>query len=102
MSGRDACLKLISQFVLRSASGGMNDVSNLRSSCSPYCTTEQVDDVRPKLTVARVGLGVGGVAAIAAVVVYLTRPTVEVERRAPPPAQAWLGWKAGAVEGAAR
>ena len=75
---------------------GMGDVSNMRASCAPYCTSEQIDEVRPKLDIARVSLGVGGAAALAAIVVYLTRPSVEVESPKRPPV-AQTPWLTGAV-----
>lgn len=50
---------------------GMSQVGDLRASCSPYCTTRQVDDVRPSFTVARISLGIGIAAAVGAVAVYL-------------------------------
>ena len=54
---------------------GMNKVSDLRGSCAPYCTTDQIDDARSPLTIARISGGVGIVAAIAAVTLYLLQPT---------------------------
>lgn len=53
---------------------GLDRVSELRSSCAPYCSAEQIDDARVPLTTARIALGVGIVAAVAAVTVYVLRP----------------------------
>ncbi len=54
---------------------GMNDVDGLRSTCSPYCTPAQIDDVRPTLDIARVSGAIGLGAAVSAVAVYfLTAP----------------------------
>ena len=54
---------------------GTNRVSDLRGSCAPYCTAEQIDDARVPLTTARIALGLGAAAAIGAVTAYLLRPT---------------------------
>ena len=54
---------------------GMGKVSDLRDTCSPYCSTEQIDDARSPLTLARVAGIVGIAAAIGAVAVYLLQPT---------------------------
>jgi hypothetical protein len=54
---------------------GTSRVSDLRGSCAPYCTPEQVDDARVPLTTARIALGLGAAAAIGAVAAYLLRPT---------------------------
>jgi hypothetical protein len=53
---------------------GADRVSDLRSSCAPYCSDDQVDAVRVPLTTARVALGIGIAAAVGAVAVYLLRP----------------------------
>lgn len=50
---------------------GMDQVGELRSTCSPYCTQAQIDDVRPQFDIARVSGAVGVVAALSAVAVYL-------------------------------
>lgn len=54
---------------------GMGKVSDLRDTCSPYCSAEQIDDARSPLTLARVSGIVGIAAAIGAVAVYLLQPT---------------------------
>jgi hypothetical protein len=58
---------------------GMNEVSDLRGSCSPYCTASQIDDARSPLTVARISGGVGIAAALAAVTVYFLQPTTTTQ-----------------------
>lgn len=58
---------------------GMDKVGDLRSTCSPFCTQAQIDDVRPDLDIARISGGVGVVAALSAVAVYL------LSSDAPPP-----------------
>jgi hypothetical protein len=54
---------------------GMDEVSNLRSTCAPFCSNDQIDSVTPTLTGARIALGVGIAAAALAVVVYFVQPT---------------------------
>jgi hypothetical protein len=54
---------------------GTGRVSDLRDSCSPFCTSEQIDDARVPLTTARIALAVGVAAGIGAVIVYLVRPS---------------------------
>ena len=53
---------------------GMDEVRTLRESCAPHCTSEQIDEAREPLTIARVSLGIGIAAAVGAVVVYLVQP----------------------------
>ncbi len=50
---------------------GMDQVGDLRATCSPYCTQEQIDEVRPSLTIARVSGAIGIGAGVAAIAVYL-------------------------------
>jgi hypothetical protein len=65
---------------------GMNDVDGLRSTCSPYCTPAQIDDVRPTLDVARVSGAIGIGAAVSAVAVYfLTSPKPVAKTASTPP-----------------
>jgi hypothetical protein len=45
---------------------GQSDASNLRSTCAPNCTQDQVDSVKTKLLVADVSLGVGVASLVAA------------------------------------
>ncbi len=54
---------------------GMGKVSDLRDTCSPYCSSEQTDDARSPLTIARISGIVGIAAAIGAVTVYFLQPT---------------------------
>lgn len=54
---------------------GMDKVSDLRGSCAPYCSPEQIDSVRPTFTAARVSLGLGIGAAVGAVLVHLLQPS---------------------------
>ena len=74
-------------------SSGTSRVSDLRDSCSPFCTSEQIDDARVPLTTARIALGVGIAAGIGAVIVYLVQPSVSSARAAPP---ARIGMRPGA------
>lgn len=64
-------------------SSGMNDVSDLRGSCAPYCATDQIDEVRSTLDLARISLGIGIGAAVGVVVSYLLRPSITVDTREP-------------------
>lgn len=48
------------------------ELQDLRSSCAPYCDQGQLDDVKTKMLVADVSLGVGIVALGAAAVLFLT------------------------------
>jgi hypothetical protein len=48
------------------------DLTDLRSSCAPYCEQGQLDDVKTKMLIADVSLGVGIVALGAATVLFLT------------------------------
>lgn len=58
---------------------GMGKVGDLRDSCSPYCSSEQVDDARSPLTIARISGIVGIAAAVGAVTVYLLQPTTATQ-----------------------
>lgn len=60
---------------------GMGTVGDLERTCKPFCTPDQIDEARTPLDIARVSLGVGVVAAVAAVVVYLAQPTTASPRR---------------------
>lgn len=53
---------------------GMDKVSDLRGSCAPHCSPDQIDSVRPTFTAARVSLGLGVGAAVGAVLVYFLQP----------------------------
>jgi len=48
--------------------------------CAPFCSMDQKDSVDTKLLMADIGYGVGVAAGIAALVTYLVRPEVPVER----------------------
>jgi hypothetical protein len=49
-----------------------NDLQSLRSSCAPYCDQSKLDDVKSRMLVADVSLGVGIVALGLAVVAFAT------------------------------
>lgn len=49
-----------------------SELQDLRSSCAPFCDQGQLDDVKTKMLVADVSLGVGIVALGAAAVLFLT------------------------------
>lgn len=61
-----------------------SDLDSLRSECSPYCEKSKVDDVKSKLLVADVSLGVGIVTIGVAAVLFLTsgpsKPAVATQR----------------------
>jgi hypothetical protein len=62
---------------------GKNDLSNLKSSpCAPYCPSSQLDDVKTKLLVADISLGVGVLALGGATIVYLTRGSGDAKKEA--------------------
>ncbi len=48
--------------------------------CAPYCEPEQVDAVRTKYALADVGFGLALASGIAALVSYLARPELPIER----------------------
>jgi hypothetical protein len=58
---------------------GRSDASELRSSCRPNCTQDQVDSVRRKLLIADISLGVGLVALGVSTYMILMRPKVSVD-----------------------
>jgi serine/threonine-protein kinase len=53
---------------------GANQYNSLQSSCSPDCTSSQVDPVKAKYTISNVAFGVGAAALVGAVVVYAVTP----------------------------
>jgi hypothetical protein len=55
--------------------------------CKPRCSSDDVDAMSARFTMADVALGAGVMAGAAAVYLYLTRPSVEV-----PPAAPAAGW----------
>ena len=52
------------------ASGAKSDVDDLRKTCAPGCASTDVDDVRTRLLIANVSLGVGVASLGAAAVLY--------------------------------
>lgn len=50
---------------------GVGEVHDLRDTCAPGCSDDQVDSAARTVNVARVSLGVAAIAAVAAVVIYL-------------------------------
>ena len=54
---------------------GKSEESDKEGTCAPFCAASDVSSIKTKLTLADVSLGVGGAAAIAAFVFYVTRPT---------------------------
>lgn len=61
-----------------------HDLGSLRTDCSPYCDQSKLDDVKSKMLVADVSLGVGIVALGIAAVLFLTngppKPAVTAQR----------------------
>lgn len=55
------------------------DLSDLRSTCAPYCGEAQLDDVKSKMLVADVSLGVGIVALGVATLLFLTHGSGSAE-----------------------
>jgi hypothetical protein len=49
-----------------------NELADLRATCAPFCEQGQLDDVKTKMLIADVSLGVGIVALGAATVLFLT------------------------------
>jgi hypothetical protein len=64
---------------------GKKDRDSLAKSCAPFCSSSEISKVRTKLVVADVSLGVAVASAIAAVVVYATRPAKELPDEKPKP-----------------
>lgn len=60
------------------------DLGSLRSSCAPYCDQSKLEDVKSKMLIADVSLGVGIVAIGIAAVLFLTngppKPAVTAQR----------------------
>ena len=54
---------------------GRSDLSHLHDTCQPYCTDDQVNPVREKLTISDVTLGVGAAGALVALYLFLRPPT---------------------------
>lgn len=50
-----------------------SDLSKLRSDCAPFCDKSQLDDVKSRMLIADVSLGVGIVALGVAAVLFVTR-----------------------------
>lgn len=60
-----------------------SELSDLRATCAPYCASSQLDDVKSKMLVADVSLGVGIVALGVATILFLTHgSSAEAPRRA--------------------
>jgi hypothetical protein len=60
---------------------GKNDLDNLKkSSCVPFCPTSQLDDVKTKLLVADISLGVGVLALGGATILFLTHGSGETKK----------------------
>jgi hypothetical protein len=55
---------------------GRSDLSNLRATCAPTCTDDQVDPVRHRLLFSDVALGVGLVAAGVSIYLFARPPTL--------------------------
>ena len=54
---------------------GRSELSHLHDTCQPYCTDDQVNPVREKLTISDVTLGVGAAGALVALYLFLRPPT---------------------------
>ena len=50
-----------------------SDLTKLRTDCAPYCAEAQLDDVKSRMLIADVSLGVGIVALGVAAVLFVTR-----------------------------
>lgn len=66
---------------------GTSTQHDLESSCSPHCSSADVDSLKTRFIAADIAAGVGALSAAGAVVVFLTRP----ERPAHPRAAESLG-----------
>ncbi len=55
-------------------SRSLDEVSDLRASCAPYCTQDQIDDARFPANIARISAAIGITAAAFAVAVYFLTP----------------------------
>ncbi|MGH7280149.1 MAG: hypothetical protein ACRELY_01375, partial [Polyangiaceae bacterium] len=49
-----------------------SDIDDLKGSCAPFCNSSQVDPIQTEIIVSDVALGVGVVAAAAAVYFFVT------------------------------
>lgn len=58
---------------------GLSERDSLAEDCQPACNSSDVDAVRTKLLIADASLGLSVISAVAAGVIYFTRPTREVE-----------------------
>lgn len=52
-----------------------SDVADVRGTCAPGCTEDELAPAHHKVTYANIAAGVGGAALVTAVVLFLTRPT---------------------------
>lgn len=57
-----------------------SEYDELEQDCAPECGTQQTDDVKSKLLIADIGLGVAVASGVGALVVHLTRPEVRVRQ----------------------
>lgn len=73
-----------------------SDIDGLKDTCAPACASSQVDPIGPKIIVSDVALGVGVVAAAAAVYFFVTHDSgkarAQVGTAAPRPAPAGLSF----------
>jgi hypothetical protein len=67
----------LSTFVVL-GSVGLAERNHLATTCSPFCSDEQLQGTRTVLAAADVALGIGVAAAAGAVITYLLRPSLEV------------------------
>ena len=58
---------------------GSNKQDDLKTSCSPSCSSDDVKNLRSKYLLADVSLGVGVAALVTSTVLYLTRPEKTVD-----------------------
>lgn len=70
---------------------GTSDGHDLRT-CAPRCSQDQIDDVELQLRAAQISLGIGAAAAIAAGILYATRPTRTSNARTGSSASRTLEW----------
>jgi hypothetical protein len=74
---------------------GRGQQTHLENTCSPHCTTNDLKSMKTDYLIGDISLGVGVAAAVAAAVVYFTRPSVKA---VPPP----VSFSVGPVGGVAR
>ena len=64
---------------------GANKFDSLQTSCSPNCSSSQVDPVKTKYVLSDVAFGVGAAAVVGAIVIYAAAP-----RQAEQPSTAFM------------